>query len=239
VLGKSLVELAEVPEPEPSGDFVVVKIMASSICGTERHAYEEGLTPAHSEAGVVNLGHEAAGVVWKTSTSSRLKVGDRVNLFASITHCGRCRYCVTGRWILCQGEPRILGAGFHAEYVKIREDFCLPLAHDIPFEIGALFGDVLGTALHAIRRLRLSALDTVLVMGQGPIGLASSLICQFFGAKVVAADTNPKRLELAKACGAKETFLVGEQNMAASLAELAGMSGIDVAIDCAGAQASR
>jgi L-iditol 2-dehydrogenase len=235
--GSAQVEVVEAPDPEPKGSNVVVKVMASSICGTERHFYEDGPNRDQAASGVMNTGHEATGIVFKALTTSRLKEGDRVNLFASLTHCGKCRYCRVGRWVLCDGEPRQMGRGFHAELVSIREDFCLPLPPDISFETGALFSDVLGTALHAIRRLRITALDTVLVMGQGPIGLAATMICRFFGASVIAADTNPYRLDLALRCGATAVLDRGQE--VGDVTILADSRGVDVAIDCAGAQASR
>ncbi|MEI6723824.1 MAG: alcohol dehydrogenase catalytic domain-containing protein, partial [Betaproteobacteria bacterium] len=92
--GGSRVDLIEIPDPEPEGRYVVVKVMASSVCGTERHTYEDGPSPAYVADGVVNVGHEATGVVWKVAPGSRLKEGDRVNLFASVTHCGTCRHCM-------------------------------------------------------------------------------------------------------------------------------------------------
>jgi threonine 3-dehydrogenase len=76
-------------------------------------------------------------------------------------------------------------------------------------------------------------------MGQGPIGLAATMICRFFGAGVVAADTNDYRLSLSRKCGATETVNVATDDLHARLRDIVGTEGVDAAIDCAGAQVSR
>ena len=239
VLGDERVEVIDAPEPTADGDHVVVKVMASAICGTERHTYEAGMAETARAAGVFNGGHEATGVVWKATAASRLKEGDRVNLFSTACHCGRCRHCAAGRWVLCQGEAPAPGFGYHAQYVRRRQDFCLPLGNEIGFETGALFGDVLGTAYRAIKRLDLAAGETMLVMGVGPIGLAATMICRFMGVAVVAADRNDRRLEIAADCGAGATINTEREDVAARVLEIVGGEGVDAAIDCAGAQDTR
>lgn len=238
VLGDDQVEVVDLPEPEPHDDFVVVKVMSSSICGTERHTYNHGLPVGAASAGVMNGGHEATGVVWKAMRASPLREGDRINLFSAMAHCGRCLHCASGRWVLCEGERPPPGTGYHAQFVLKRQDFCLPLADDIDFDTGALLTDVMGTAYHAVQRARISASDTVLVMGQGPVGLAATMICKFLGATVITGDVNPTRLELSRACGADATVTPGE-DVVEKIRAAAGSRGVDAAIDCAGAQESR
>jgi threonine dehydrogenase-like Zn-dependent dehydrogenase len=240
LLGDRHVEVRDQPEPEPRQDHVVVKVMASSICGTERHAYDHGMAGPARANGVQNAGHEATGVVWKAMSSSGLKEGRRVNLFAVRSHCGRCRHCAKGRWVLCQGESTPpTSVGFHSQYVLLRQDFCLPLADDVSFGIGALFSDVLGTTLHAIKRLHIQGGDSVLITGQGPVGLAATLLCSFFGATVIAVDLSDSRLELARRCGAAATINSGSEELDQRVRELAGHEGVDAAIDCAGFEATR
>ena len=240
LLGSRQVEVRDLPEPEPRDDHVVVKVMASSICGTERHAYDHGMNRPAAAAGVMNAGHEATGVVWKAMSSSSLKEGRRVNLFATRAHCGRCRHCARGRWVLCQGEAAApTSVGFHSQFVLLRQDFCLPLADDVSFGIGALFSDVLGTTLHAIKRLRIQGGESVLITGQGPVGLAATLVCSFFGATVIAVDLSDSRLDLARRCGAAATINSGGEDLDQRVWELAGSDGVDAAIDCAGFEATR
>lgn len=237
VLGDDQVEVVELPEPEPHDDYVVVKVMSSSICGTERHSYNHGLPVGSSRAGVMNGGHEATGVVVKAMRASPLREGDRVNLFSAMGHCGRCPTCAAGRWVLCENDRPEPSVGYHSQFVLKRQDFCLPLADDIDFDTGALLTDVLGTAYHAIQRLKITAADTVLITGQGPVGLAATMVCRFLGATVIASDPNPRRLELAKRCGAEAAF-VPDENLIDQIRETAG-GGVDAAIDCAGLESSR
>jgi threonine dehydrogenase-like Zn-dependent dehydrogenase len=93
MLGAERVSVMDVPEPEPSGPLVVVKIMASTICGSEMHSYRG--PKAHDSNG----GHEAVGIVWKTDEARYVKEGDRVSLFAQ-SSCGRCTHCLAGNWVL-------------------------------------------------------------------------------------------------------------------------------------------
>lgn len=237
--GPREISIADLEEPTPHGNHVVVKVMASTICGTERHAYEHGLAARETAAGVLNVGHEATGIVWKSCAGSRLREGARVVLFASRRHCGRCQQCARGRWVLCQGEEPQLGFGYHSQFELLREDFCLPLSDDIDFVTGALLSDVLGTAYRAIRRLGVCGSDTVLVSGQGPIGLAATMISRFFGASVLAVDTNGLRRELALRCGATAAFDPTEAGIESKVQSLCGPQGVSVAIDCVGSQASR
>ena len=231
MLGEGRVDVIDVPEPEPGAEEVVVRVMASPVCGSERHVYEDagGLGAAQG----FNGGHEAAGVVSRAGAAARLKEGDRVALHAA-TPCGHCRHCLGGHWVLCEGaiDPRRF-PGNHAECVRLHERSCLALADDIPFEAGALFGDAVGTPFRAVKRLGVSGFETVLITGQGPIGLAATLLCRFLNAFVIALDVNSYRLERAKVCGADVCINPREQpDLLAHLAEVAGPRGIDVALEC-------
>ena len=227
MLGQEKVTLIDLPEPEPEGSLVVVKILASAICGSEMGIYR-GRDPIEH-----NGGHEAAGIVWKTDQARYLKEGDRVTLFAS-SHCGLCRHCRAGDWILCrQGGPRRY-PGNHSQFVLLDERLCLKLPDDISFEVGTLFGDGLGVPYHAVKRLGINALDTVLIAGQGPVGLYSTLLCCFLNAQIIAVDINDYRLELAKAAGADYIFNPKKDDVLAAVGEITGSVGVDKAMDCSG-----
>jgi propanol-preferring alcohol dehydrogenase len=227
MLGNEKVAVRELPDPEPEGSLVVVKIMASAICGSEIGAYRGRNRMEH------NSGHEASGIVYKTDRPKYLKEGDRVMLFAQ-SHCGRCQHCRAGYWILCQNPSPRRYPGNHSQYVLLDEELCLPLPQDISFEVGALLGDAIGTPYHAIKRLEVTALDTVLICGQGPIGLHATLICKFFNALVIAVDINDYRLELAKSIGADYTFNPQRDNVLEAVRDITGGLGVDKAMDCTG-----
>jgi L-iditol 2-dehydrogenase len=237
LLGNRGVKVIEMPEPEPKDDQVVVKIMSSGICGTERHTYdgEDG----RDETRGYNSGHEATGVVCKVDKSSRLREGDRVGVHAS-KFCGKCRYCLSGDWVMCDqfggGQHRAgYFPGTHSQYVLIDDRSCLPMSDDIPYETGVLFGDTLGVTFHAINRLKVTGFETVLITGLGPIGLSATMLCKFLNAFVIVLDVDQYRLTHAELCGADVRVNPdAESDVLARLQEIAGPRGIDVALDCSG-----
>ena len=231
MLGNQQVRVIDVPEPEPKDERVVVKIMSSALCGSERHTYHG---PNTVDGPRYNGGHEGTGIVCKVDRSSVVREGDRVALYAG-TPCGQCRYCLAGHWVLCErrdSAPQRF-PGNHSQYVAVGDRACLPLADDVSFEIGSLLGDVLGTPFRAIKRLKVTAFDTVLITGQGPIGLSALLLCKFLNAFVIVLDINEYRLNHARKCGADVCVNPAEEtDVLARLQEAAGAEGIDVALDC-------
>jgi propanol-preferring alcohol dehydrogenase len=225
MLGRERVEVIDRPEPEPAGDRVVVRVMASALCGSERHAY------AGPEPRAGNGGHEAAGVVVAADAARHCRVGDRVLVFAA-SPCGRCRHCLAGRWILCRARVPAPTGGMHAQLALVRDDLCFAIPGDLSFEQAALLSDVLGTPFRALRRLGASALDTVLITGQGPVGLAATMLCRFLGARVLAADINDYRLERAAAAGATRVVNPLREDIRSAALELTDGEGADLALEC-------
>jgi propanol-preferring alcohol dehydrogenase len=225
MLGRERVEVIDRPEPEPAGDRVVVRVMASALCGSERHAY------AGPEPRAGNGGHEGAGVVVAADAARHCRVGDRVLVFAA-SPCGRCRHCLGGRWILCRARVPAPTGGMHAQLALVRDDLCFPIPADVSFEQAALLSDALGTPFRALRRLGASALDTVLITGQGPVGLAATMLCRFLGARVLAADINDYRLERAAAAGATRVVNPLREDLRAAALELTDGEGADLALEC-------
>ncbi len=225
MLGNCGVDVVDLADPEPrEGDEVVVQVMSSPLCGSERHAWDGPNAMGAGE--VLNGGHEGAGIVAKARGSSHVKEGDRVVLHAA-SPCGSCRYCVAGHWVLCDSPRGRRLPGNHSQYVLVNERSCLPLADDIDFETGALFGDAIGTPFRALKRLGVSGFDTVLITGQGPIGLAATMLCRFLNARTIVLDINPYRLERGRRCGADVCLNPAEeQDIRARLAEIAGPRGI-------------
>lgn len=234
MLGDKQLEVREAPEPEPRDESVVVKIMASTICGTEYLAYrgESASNPRR-----MNRGHEAAGIVWKTPPGSTLKEGDRVTLYAQgAVECGRCVHCLAGNPILCTDnapEP-VDFMGTHAQYVLRHQTKCLPLPDTVSFEVGAIITDAVGTPYRAVKRLGVSGRDTVLITGMGPIGSAAAMICQFLGARVIAVEIREDRRAHAKQRGVDHVIDPSSADALAAVRELTDGLGPDVAIDCTG-----
>jgi len=199
VLGNEQIMVLDRPDPEATDGLVTIKIETSAICGSERRGYfGEGVPEG-------NGGHEAAGTIVDADAPTQWQTGDRVTLH-SAAPCGHCRHCWVGNWVLCESRERRGTRGDHSQYVATDPARCLPLPDDISFEIGSLIGDAFGTPFRAIQKVGVTVLDRVLIMGQGPVGLAATMICKFFNAQVVVADVNEYRLEQARACGADETL---------------------------------
>lgn len=236
--GPERVELRELPTPTPGPGEVLVRVAASTLCGSELPAYRAGREG-------LNSGHEAAGVVVRVGPGCcRLRVGDRVGLSA-VQGCGNCADCHAGRYTYC--VRHIVVSGMHAEYVVSRELGCHPLPSDVPWTDGVLLtGDGLGTPYHAAKRLgdRTGPGISVAVFGVGPVGLGNVLVQAQRGARVAAVDISDHRLSLATQLGAtirvRATGAVGEEppmadDLAARVREACG-GAPDVCIECAGRQ---
>lgn len=231
VTGNRRVDIVDVPRPKAKKGWVVVKVMASAICGSDLRAYF-----STSKGYKFTFGHEAAGEVVEIGDEvTFIKPKDRVVIHA-IASCGRCRYCRKGDWIFCS-EAKIIGGyldGGNAEYLAVPERNCLLLPNDLSFEQGALLGDAVGTPHRAIKRLEVDGTHTVALFGLGPIGLSALLILKLMNCKVLAVEIGEYRQEMGKTLGADMVINPNSQDVLAVIKECTGGEGVDVAIDCAG-----
>jgi len=194
--GKPL-ELREIPIPTIGEKEILLRVRAAGICHSDAH-YRAG----RSAMGMmpITLGHEVAGVVEKTGSNvTNVKVGDRVCLHYNLT-CGDCYYCSTGDDQFCE-TVRMLGHhvdGGYAEYLAIPARNAIPLPDEIPFEEGATLMCASATALHALRKSRVKAGETVAIFGVGGLGLSAIQLAKAMGAiEVYAVDIKQDKLELA------------------------------------------
>ena len=231
--GDRRVSVEEAPEPEPSDGLAVIKVISSTICGTELAMY----TDLTALDGMLNGGHEATGIVWKTAPGSRLKEGARVAIYPDLgDRCGKCANCYRGVWLRCQNlGPRPEGVvGAHAQFAVRREDCCIELPDDISFEQGALLVDCVGTPYRGIRRLGVNGFDTVLITGQGPLGASAAMLCRRLGARIIATEVNDARLDRAPHFGVDHAINPTREDPLARVMELTGGQGVDKAIDFTG-----
>jgi (R,R)-butanediol dehydrogenase / meso-butanediol dehydrogenase / diacetyl reductase len=224
-------ELAEVPEPEPGADEVVLRVTGCGICGSDLHLASQ-LAPS----GTV-LGHEIAGVVSALGAdvdAGRWRPGTAVAA-RPFRGCGRCDQCRGGRAEHC-GELQLLGMerpGGFAELVAVRQDelFALPAA--VADDEQPLV-EPLAVMRRAFRRGQLGAGDTVAVLGAGPIGLAAVAWARAMGIEAIAvSEPSPLRRDLATRLGASAVFDPNTQPVAAGIAEATG-GGPSVVIECSG-----
>lgn len=194
--GKPL-EDQDIPTPKIGERDILVHIRAAGICHSDAH-YRAG----RSAMGFlpITLGHEVSGVVEKTGSQvTNVKVGDRICLHYNIS-CGDCYYCATGDDQFCD-SVKMLGHhvdGGYAEYIAVPARNAVPLPEEIPFEAGATLMCASATALHALRKSRVKAGDTVAVFGIGGLGLSAIQLARAMGAvDVYAVDIKQDKLELA------------------------------------------
>jgi threonine dehydrogenase-like Zn-dependent dehydrogenase len=229
-----------VPVPEPGHGQVLVRVGASTICGSDiRAIYREHLgVGAEAYRGVV-AGHEPCGTIVEAGPGCRrFGVGDRVILY-HIAGCGLCGDCRAGYMISCTSPERAAYGwqrdGGHAEFVLAEERTCVALPDALSFVDGACVACGFGTAYEAVVRAGVSGRDSVLVTGVGPVGLAVGTLAKALGSPlVIGVDVEPERLALARRLGCvDETLVVGGEDVAAAVRARTG-GGCDVSFDCSG-----
>jgi len=209
--GVNDVRLEEVPVPEVGPGEILVRVHTCGICGTDLKKIATG---SHSAPRI--FGHETAGVVAKTGKGVRqFKVGERVVVFHHIP-CRECYYCQNKTFAQCATYKQVgctagfapSGGGF-AEYVRVMDWIVEKGTVRIPDGISyeqACFVEPVNTCIKGIKTLSLEAGETVLVIGQGPIGLILANLAKRAGARVVTSDLYPARLTMASSFGLIHTI---------------------------------
>lgn len=237
-------QLIQTPIPEISANEVLLRMDCVGICGSDVHYWQSGACGHFVMHEPMIMGHEASGVVAKVGAGVKnLQVGDRVAIEPGVP-CRFCEFCKTGRYHLCPEMAFCATPPFHGNlvrYYKHAADFCYKLPDHVSMEEGALL-EPLSVGVHACRRGGLSAGDTVLVLGAGPIGLLIMLTAKAMGAsKVLITDILQSRLDFAKKLGADHTVLVSrdskEDELVKNIHELLG-GHPNVSFDASGAQAT-
>ncbi len=241
--GNKDVVLAERPTPEPGPGEVLVRTRASAICRSDMSIYYGNplVGAARSGSELVIPGHEPAGEVAAVGDGvTAVRPGDRVAVYLAFG-CGYCEYCLSGERVLCP-RRQIMGFdvdGGDAEYVLVRQEYCLPLPDGLSYEAGAVMTDMIGTQFRAQQRLGVSGAHSVAIFGLGPMGGAGVMVARARGARVIAVDVLEPRLRLAAELGADATVDSSREDSVARLLELTGGEGVDVAIDCSGNPAAQ
>ncbi len=225
------VRVEEMPTPDIKPGEILVKVVASGICGSDvMEWYRIKKAP-------LVLGHEVAGVVKKVGDGvEKFVPGDRVTV-AHHVPCNTCRYCLGGEFSVCETlrTTNFYPGGF-AQYIRVpainvdRGTFILP--PDMSFE-DATFAEPLGCVVRGLRKARMTAGKSVLVLGSGISGLLHIKLAKALGASVVAAtDINDRRLKMAEAAGADFVFNA-RHDVPARMREALGR-GADIVAICAG-----
>jgi propanol-preferring alcohol dehydrogenase len=223
----------DVPAPPLGERDVLLRVRAAGICHSDVH-YRAGKSPVSPLP--LTLGHEVAGVVEAVGPGvTRLRPGDRACLHYLIS-CGDCYYCSAGHEQFCPAG-KMLGHhrdGGYAELVAVPERNAVRLPEEIRFEQGATLMCASATALHALRKARLKAGETVAVFGVGGLGMSAIQLARAFGAlDVYAVDINPKKLALAEKHRAVPVS-AAEMDPVAEVRRLTAGRGVDVALELIG-----
>jgi L-iditol 2-dehydrogenase len=232
-------EMGEAPVPDIGDDEMLVRVEATSICGTDAKIVRNGhrkLRPGQT----IILGHEFVGTIEKAGTRVRhYPVGSLVGVAPNIG-CGRCEMCSRGLMNMCP-EYSAFGIdrdGSHTEYIRITADAIaqgnvIPLAVDVsPLE--AALAEPLSCVVNGLRAARLEAGDVVLIYGAGPMGMLNLLLALVSGAsRVLMVDPNADRLEMAKTLGASGVLSSGSNSTKEWVAQETRGRGVDVVITAA------
>jgi propanol-preferring alcohol dehydrogenase len=229
--GQPLVD-ATVETGKAGDGEILVRVKAAGICHSDAH-YRAGVGSTRHP---LTLGHEVAGVVEAVGPGvSQQRVGERVCLHYLVT-CGACRDCSAGREQFCS-TGRMIGKdrdGGFAELIRVPARNAHPLPDFVPFEQGAILMCSSATALHALRKARVAAGDSVAVFGVGGLGVSAIQLARALGAaKVFAVDVNPAKLALAERYGAIPVNAKASDPVRA-IREATGGRGVDAALELIG-----
>ena len=233
------VEVKDMPYPTlPAQDWVIVKIQAAGVCGSDLHIWHDTVNYWPP----MIMGHEFAGEIVETGKEvTDWKIGDRVVAEPHTMACGKCELCRQGRIQICP-HKRSIGWGLpgtFAEYMAVPS----VLLHGIPDGLGydvAALAEPLAITVHQVaERCGIECSDTVLVTGNGPIGILAAFVAKTMGAdKVIMTGMNTGtlcRFPVAKKLGADVIVNIEQQTLEDTLVQHTQGRGVDVVIETSGA----
>lgn len=238
-------EVVEAPKPQiEKPDDVIIKVVRTCVCGSDLWAFR-GLDQkeAHSE----NSGHEAIGIVEAIGDEiTTVKPGDFV--IAPFTHgCGHCAACLAGFDGSCQSHADNFSEDVQGEYIRFQHgQWALVKVPGQPedYSEGMLkslltLADVMATGYHAARVANVSAGDTVVVMGDGAVGLCAIIAAKMRGAKkIISTSRHADRQALAKEFGATDNVAERGEKAVKQIMALTNGAGADAVLECVGTDQS-
>jgi L-iditol 2-dehydrogenase len=237
--GVNDVRLETVPVPKIGSGELLIRVHTCGICGTDLKKIASG---SHSAPRI--FGHETSGVVAAIGAKvTGFKPGDRVVVFHHIP-CGECYYCQHKTFAQCETYKKVgctagfeaSGGGF-AEYVRVKDWIVQHGTVRIPDGISfeqACFVEPVNTCMKGIDTLRLVPDETVLVIGQGPIGIILSVLAKRSGATVITSDLYPQRLTISKIFGLQNVVDASRTDAVKAVREQTEGRGADAAIVAVG-----
>jgi len=240
--GPNKLEVADVPEPNPTPGTVKVKVGFNGICGTDLHEYYAGPifipTTPHPLTGQqlpLTMGHEFSGVITEVGEGvTDYAAGDRVAVMP-LYRCGHCGPCRAGTYNICQqiGFHGLMSDGGMAEYTVVPTDMLHRLPDNVSMELGALV-EPMSVAYHAATLGEPNVDGTSMVFGAGPIGIGLWFALRGKGVEdVFVVEPSATRRESIEALGAR-TLDPTAVDVAAFIADHTNGAGADAVFDAAG-----
>jgi L-iditol 2-dehydrogenase len=233
--GVNDVRMETVPVPKVGPGEMLVRVHTCGICGTDLKKIATG---SHSAPRI--FGHETTGMVAALGKGvAGYELGDRVMMFHHIP-CGECYYCRHKVFAQCPTYKKVgatsgyepSGGGF-AEYVRVMDwivrEGVVHIPQDVSFE-QASFIEPVNTCMKGSETLRLTPGETVLVIGQGPIGIILAVLARRCGARVITSDLFPQRLTIAQTFGLNENIDASTSETVNVIKELTEDRGADAVI---------
>jgi L-iditol 2-dehydrogenase len=229
------VRLETVPVPSIGPGEILLRVHSCGVCGTDLKKISTG---SHSAPRI--FGHETSGVVAAVGDGvSQYQPGDRVMVFHHIP-CRQCFYCQTKTFAQCSTYKKVgctagfepSGGGF-AEYVRVMDWIVQQGTVRIPDGVSfeqACFVEPVNTCMKGIEALRLKPGETVLAIGQGPIGIILSVLAQRAGASLITSDLYPERLRIGAYFGLEQTIDASRGDVIERIRELSEGRGADAVI---------
>lgn len=237
--GNSTVELKEFDIPTPGHGQVLIKTMASTICGSDiRCIYKEhtGKGAEGYQPGMI-AGHEPCGIIVEEGQGlRRFKKGDRVIIY-HISGCGVCYDCRRGYSISCTSEHRQAYGwqrnGGMAPYILAEEKDLITLPDSMSYLDGAQVACGFGTTYEALEKIGVSGNDAVLVVGLGPVGLATAMLAKAMGAeKIIGVEYSDERIEIAKGLNLFDFVFKSDDKALDNILAVTGNKGVEKSVDC-------
>lgn len=223
------------PKPAAARRHVLVEVEAASICGTDAHMFEGTVSVPFPRV----PGHDFSGTVAEVGADvDGLAAGDRVAVKPSFP-CGSCAACRAGQYGECHDKRLIglLAEGCMQEFIAVPDANVVRLPDEMTFACAAVL-EPFAVALNTFQRVRLQLDESVVVLGQGPIGLAHTRLAYLSGAgEVIAVDVREEALAFARRFGATVTINPRQEDAVERVRSLTGR-GADVVVEAAGVAAT-
>ena len=248
--GDSTVEMRECPVPTPGYGQMLIRTGASGICGSDIKFIYRGYLSARGFFGSpvykgVICGHEPSGTVVDIGPGvKQFGIDDRILVY-HIQGCGHCTNCRAGYFIQCSNhsEHRAYGwqrDGANADYVLVDESTAIALPDELSFVDGSLISCGFGTAWEGVSRAAVCGADDLLVVGLGPVGLATAMIGRLLGARrVIGVEQAMERIEFSRTTGLFDDVVAAGDEAVSEVFELTHGAGCNVTVDCSGSLPGR